>query len=101
MKNSNTKKIIFYLAILIAFITLSFLIGHKHEPWADEAQAWLIARDSSVSELFTTYLHSDGHPALWHLVLKLFQFLGLQIEYFYIIPIIFSSIRDSYIFIQI
>lgn len=82
----------FYIIILIVFISLSFLIGSKHEPWADETQAWLIARDTSISELFTKVLHTDGHPALWHLILKFFQFLGLSYEYFYIIPIIFSSL---------
>lgn len=82
----------FYIIILIVFISLSFLIGSKHEPWADETQAWLIARDTSISELFIKVLHTDGHPALWHLILKFFQFLGLSYEYFYIIPIIFSSL---------
>ncbi|HZB97850.1 MAG TPA: hypothetical protein VE219_04550, partial [Candidatus Sulfotelmatobacter sp.] len=28
---------------------LSFTEAH-HEPWFDEAQAWLIARDSSITE---------------------------------------------------
>lgn len=90
MKKDFKKAI--YAVILIVFISLSFIVGSHHEYWADETQAWLIARDTSIIELFTKILHSDGHPGLWHLVIKFFQFLGLQIKYFYIIPIIFSSL---------
>lgn len=53
-----------YTALLI------FLIRH-HEPWADEAQAWLLARDLSVWQLVHTYLRYEGQPALWHLMLWL------------------------------
>ncbi len=40
-----------------------------HEPWSDEAQAWLIARDSSFTDLFLHRLHYEGTPGLWHLLL--------------------------------
>jgi hypothetical protein len=40
-----------------------------HEPWADEAQAWQLARSVSVPELFRTYLRYEGSPGLWHLFL--------------------------------
>lgn len=90
--NSKKFKNFYYVLILAAFIGLSLFIGSHHEPWADETQAWLIARDTSIHDLFTKFLHSDGHPALWHLILKFFQFIGLQYQYFYIIPIIFSSL---------
>lgn len=39
-----------------------------HEPWADEAQAWLIARDLGIPGI----LHQmgyEGSPPLWHLLL--------------------------------
>src|ERR1039458_1196333 len=39
-----------------------------HEPWADEAQAWLIARDLGIRGI----LHQmgyEGSPPLWHLLL--------------------------------
>ena len=41
-----------------------------HEPWADEAQAWLLARDNSFWEIFRYRLHYEGHPALWHFLLR-------------------------------
>lgn len=40
-----------------------------HEPWADEAQAWQLARALSLPDLFNTYLHYEVAPGLWHLLL--------------------------------
>ncbi|HEX4066924.1 MAG TPA: hypothetical protein VHZ09_12945 [Acidobacteriaceae bacterium] len=50
-------------AALAAWVTI------HHQPWADEAQAWLLARDSGLRDLFLTRLHYEGHPGLWHLLL--------------------------------
>ena len=50
----------------------SLLLGWltaKHEPWADEAQSWLLARDLSLPSLFLNHLHYEGTPGLWHLFL--------------------------------
>lgn len=47
---------------------LASMIRH-HEPWADEAQAWMLARSLSLWQLFHTYLHYEGSPGLWHLLL--------------------------------
>ena len=91
-KTLNKKEIIIYSIIVLFFVSLSLLIGFHHEPWADEAHAWLIARDTSFHTLFFKYLHTDGHPALWHLILKFFQFLKLPYKYIFIIPIIISTI---------
>ena len=86
------KEYIFYCITIIFFLILSIFIGIKHEPWADEAQGWLIARDTTIKELFTYYLHVDGHPGLWHVILKFFQLLRLPYSHIYIIPIIFSTL---------
>lgn len=43
-----------------------------HAPWSDEAQAWLIARDSSLWQILAHRLHYEGAPPLWHLLLHLF-----------------------------
>ncbi len=42
-----------------------------HEPWADEAQAWQLARNVSVFDLFRTYLRYEGSPGLWHFLLAI------------------------------
>ncbi len=95
MKKNNIATFItkhYKILIIISFVIASLIIGMKHEPWLDEAQAWLLAKDASISSLFFKYLHAEGHPILWFLVLKAFQFIGLQYKYLFIIPIIFSTI---------
>jgi hypothetical protein len=40
-----------------------------HEPWADEAQAWQLARSLSLRALFQTYIRYEASPGLWHFLL--------------------------------
>ncbi len=49
----------------------------RHEPWADEAQAWLLARDGGLIKLWSTLLHYEGSPGLWHTVLWVLIKLGV------------------------
>ena len=51
------------------FTTMVLVIVYHHKPWADEAQAWLIARDNSLFEMLFQRLHYEGTPGLWHLLL--------------------------------
>jgi len=92
----NKKENILYIIILIIFIGLTTMISLKHEYWADEANAWLIAKDSTLIELFTKYLHTDGHPALFHLIIKFFQLFGLPYEGFRVIALLFSSLGVAF-----
>ena len=78
------------IAVFIVFLLISLLVGSKHEPWSDEAQSWIIARDASVGEIVWNLSRYEGTMPLWQLTLKLFISLGLTYEYFYIIPIIIS-----------
>jgi hypothetical protein len=49
-------------------ICLAVLMAH-HEPWRDELQAWMLARDSgSPAELWRNTRY-EGHPLLWHALL--------------------------------
>lgn len=48
---------------------LAYIIPH-HEPWFDEAQAWLIARDSNLGNLFSRLAY-EGQPGLWHILLMI------------------------------
>jgi hypothetical protein len=66
--HSSRKNVIEY-CLLGLFSGLLALVTLKHEMYLDEAQAWLIARDSrSLFELFH-HLHYEAHPALWYLLL--------------------------------
>jgi len=58
-----------YAAVLCATLA-------RHEPWADEAQAWLLARDCGIAELLHR-LHYEGSPGLWHFLLYALIRLGL------------------------
>ncbi len=40
-----------------------------HEPWADEAQAWLLARDQSFWHLLLHSVRYESSPGLWHALL--------------------------------
>lgn len=40
-----------------------------HEPWADEGQAWLLARDQGFWHLMLHALRYEGSPGLWHALL--------------------------------
>lgn len=82
---------IFNYLILIAFVALEIYVSSFHEYWADEAQAWLIARDTNILELFSV-LKYESTPVLWYLILKIFMVFKLPYEYFYIVPIIFSAL---------
>jgi hypothetical protein len=57
-----------YLTIL-AFILLSLPLLVNHEPWRDEAQAWLIARDSPNLSSLIHQLGYEGTPPLWYIIL--------------------------------
>ena len=60
-----------------AYCALVIAGAVAHEPWRDEAQAWLIARDAPPLELFTRVLRYEGHPPLWYLLLAIPARLGL------------------------
>lgn len=56
------------------------IIGYYHEPWFDEAQAWMIARCATIKEIMFEIPHYEGHPPLWHLLLVPFAKLGAPYE---------------------
>lgn len=57
-----------YLALPIYALLVALLVP-RHEPWFDEAQGWLLARDNSFSSLFGKWIEYEGSPGLWHLIL--------------------------------
>jgi hypothetical protein len=56
-----------WLALSLYGVVVAAAI-HFHEPWADEAQAWQIARSLSLQQMFQV-LRYEGSPGLWHLLL--------------------------------
>jgi hypothetical protein len=59
----------FEAIVFLVYLALFAVTIAHHIPWVDEAQGWLVARDSSLLDLFNTRLRYEGSPGLWHLFL--------------------------------
>lgn len=66
--------------IFTAYSMLTLLGALNHEVWLDEAQAWVILRDTPLAEL-PYRLKVEGHPPLWYVILYPFVKLGFPAEY--------------------
>ena len=67
-------------AILAVYSLLLALGIMHHESWFDEVQAWQIARDSSLYDLFVHRLHYEGAPGFWHFLLWCQIRVGLSFD---------------------
>lgn len=67
--------------VLAVYLCLLATIMTFHEPWFDEAQAWLIARDAGIVELLKTVTHYEGHPPFWFLYLMPLAKSGVPFEF--------------------
>lgn len=59
------------------FALLMIAAQSFHERWFDETQAWLVAGDCSLVEIFSERAAYEGSPMLWHLLLYLPAQVGL------------------------
>jgi len=59
--------------VLGAWIAVVTFTLRYHEKWADEAQAWLIARDLDLKTIWFHELRYEGSPGLWHTILWVAQ----------------------------
>lgn len=78
VNSSNLQKVALWV-ILLAYAWHVWVTTWAHEPWRDEAQAWLYARDASLAELFDD-LRFEAHPALWYLLLRPFAQAGFPFD---------------------
>jgi hypothetical protein len=63
--------------VVAAYVAISAFTMMHHEPWGDEAQPWLVARDLSFPDFITYFLNNrDGHASLWYVMLLPFAKLG-------------------------
>jgi hypothetical protein len=74
------QKYLIEIITLLLYASALIVIMYYHEPWFDEAQAWLIARDATIKELFSSITHYEGHPPFWFLILMPFAKLGVPFE---------------------
>jgi hypothetical protein len=59
--------------VLLAYSAVVLWTLQYHEKWADEAQAWLIARDLDLKTIWFHELRYEGSPGLWHTILWVAQ----------------------------
>ncbi len=69
---------IWELCALVAYLILLCVEVTFHEPFADEAQAWQMAKTIPLRDLFVHYLRYEGSPGLWHAYLALLARLGVS-----------------------
>jgi hypothetical protein len=73
---SNAEKVRFAAIITFVFIVLASFVNVFHEPWRDETQAWLLARDQPTLKALSVELHRVGHPHVWYVLLRFVSGLG-------------------------
>ena len=60
------RVVVFAVYLAVVIVTMAF-----HEPWFDEAQSWLIARDCPYRDLLLVRPHYEGYLPLWWLLLSI------------------------------
>lgn len=73
-RNNSTIWIQLIIAVVITGFNIFMILCH--ESWRDEAQSWLIARDSNPLDIFNL-TSVEGHPFLYFYILMPFAKLGL------------------------
>jgi hypothetical protein len=85
-----------WLAV-VAFAAWVLVVGTCHEAWFDEAQAWSMARDSSLWQLLAQRVRYDGTPGLWHAILWFAIRLGLPFRFVFLLPATFAIVGAAVI----
>lgn len=88
--NSKTKYVLMW-GIFAVYAGVTMLGALHHEVWLDEAQAWVILRDTPFSDLLYR-LNVEGHPPLWYLILYPFVKMGFPTDYVSLISWFFMVI---------
>lgn len=66
----------FFIFIFSIYLIFNGILLILHEPWRDEANVWLMARELSPFELFREIKY-QGHPCLWYFLVMPFAKIGL------------------------
>lgn len=77
MKNKLKNIFCLEFFVILVYMVVTFITLLLHEPWFDEAQSWMIAKDLNVFEIINQ-MKFEGHSALWLLFLHGFVKLGFN-----------------------
>lgn len=75
MKRKNIESFVM-AGIFFIWLLFNGILLILHEPWRDEANVWLMARELSPVQLFREIKY-QGHPCLWYLLMMPFAKVGL------------------------
>jgi hypothetical protein len=67
----------FAVGCLVLFCAFTLFVALHHEPWRDEADAWLVVRDLPLRNIIPHWTSNAGTPALWYVLLKPLALAGL------------------------
>lgn len=77
MRNKLKRIFCFEFFVVSIYMIFTFITLMLHEPWFDEAQSWMIAKELDVLGIISQ-MKFEGHSALWSLILHLFVKLGFN-----------------------
>lgn len=72
----RSKNQIFLICIFFIYLIFNGVLLFLHEPWRDEANVWLMARELSPFGLLREIKY-QGHPCLWYFLVMPFVKIGL------------------------
>jgi hypothetical protein len=78
-------------AVLTTYCIVSVMLHLMHEEGGDEAQAWLLVRDTTSLRDFYRYVPYEGTPVLWHMILYPFAKSGFPFETIYVINFLIAA----------
>lgn len=81
LQDSHNARTLALLLAFVLYIAIIAIVMCFHESWFDEAQSWLIARDSSLTDIISVRPHYEGHPPFWNLLLAIAAKNGVPYEF--------------------
>lgn len=86
-------------AVFLLYVAVVCTVAWHHEPWFDEGQAWLIARDAGLTEILCQRVRYEGTPGLWHLMLFVPAKLGCPYGTLTLISVV-VAVATVYLFLR-
>ncbi len=80
-----------YVIVTTIFFLLSYIGILNHEIWLDEAQHWLLARDSKSLSNLIEITRYEGHPLLWNILLFFISRFSVDPFWMQLLHIIIST----------
>lgn len=97
MKSRNIYKF-FLINLFLIYLVVNGILLVLHEPWRDEANVWLLARDLSPLGLLREIKY-QGHPCLWYFIVMPFAKIGFPFRMIGIISYIIMAVTAG-VFLQ-